>query len=239
MKKRKSNKQRRYISASKRKYCNLSRCGIVRRTFHSKVHLKVQSSTSILLFTSISKKTFFLENYWQRWFLNEKVFKKMFNLFIIQMALLHIFQERRFLELQQENYEKSMKRLADQHKEKVALLEKQFLQQKHQLLRAREAAIWELEERQLHEKHKLAKRQLKDLFFLKRHQMLNRHEKVRYWFLQQTKQTPQRINIILPVSVYYCFESQSADAQSYYNYCSLKASIFLCMLLFWNSLTGT
>ncbi len=71
-----------------------------------------------------------------------------------------------------------MKRLADQHREKVALLEKQFLQQKHQLLRAREAAIWELEERQLHEKHQLAKRQLKDLFFLKRHQMLNRHEKV-------------------------------------------------------------
>lgn len=87
-------------------------------------------------------------------------------------------QERRFLEQQQENYEKSMKRLADQHREKVALLEKQFLQQKHQLLRAREAAIWELEERQLHEKHQLAKRQLKDLFFLKRHQMLNRHEKV-------------------------------------------------------------
>ena len=73
-----------------------------------------------------------------------------------------------------------MKRLADQHREKVALLEKQFLQKKHQLLRAREAAIWELEERQLHEKHQLAKRQLKDLFFLKRHQMLNRHEKVRY-----------------------------------------------------------
>ncbi len=39
------------------------------------------------------------------------------------------------MEQQQENYEKSMKRLADQHREKVALLEKQFLQQKQQLLR--------------------------------------------------------------------------------------------------------
>ncbi|XP_013403397.1 serine/threonine-protein kinase 10 isoform X3 [Lingula anatina] len=86
-------------------------------------------------------------------------------------------KERNFLEKQQENLERSMKRLADQHKEKIALLEKQFLQQKQQLLRAREAAIWELEERQLHEKHQLAKRQLKDLFFLKRHQMLTRHER--------------------------------------------------------------
>jgi len=57
------------------------------------------------------------------------------------------------------------------------LLDRQFLQQKQQLLRAREAAIWEMEERQLHERHQLAKRQLKDLFFLQRHQMLVHHEK--------------------------------------------------------------
>merc|ERR1712020_119125 len=41
------------------------------------------------------------------------------------------------------------------HKEKIALLDRQFLQQRHQL----------------------AKRQLKDLFFLQRHQMLVHHEK--------------------------------------------------------------
>lgn len=51
------------------------------------------------------------------------------------------------------------------------------MQQKQQLLRAQEAAKWELEERQLHEKHQLAKKQLKDVFFLQRHQMLIRHEK--------------------------------------------------------------
>merc|ERR1712083_684344 len=45
------------------------------------------------------------------------------------------------------------------------------------LMRAREAALWEMEERQLHERHQLAKRQLKDMFFLQRHQMLVHHEK--------------------------------------------------------------
>lgn len=40
-----------------------------------------------------------------------------------------------------------------------------------QLMRAREAALWELEERQIHEKQQLAKRQLKDIFFLQRHQV--------------------------------------------------------------------
>lgn len=86
-------------------------------------------------------------------------------------------KERLFVEKLNEQHELSMKRLSDSHREKIALLEKQFLQQKQQLLRAREAALWELEERHLHEKHQLAKKQLKDGFFLQRHQMLIRHEK--------------------------------------------------------------
>lgn len=86
-------------------------------------------------------------------------------------------RERLFVEKLNEQHELSMKRLSDSHREKIALLEKQFLQQKQQLLRAREAALWELEERHLHEKHQLAKKQLKDEFFLQRHQMLIRHEK--------------------------------------------------------------
>ncbi|ESO83096.1 hypothetical protein LOTGIDRAFT_223090 [Lottia gigantea] len=86
-------------------------------------------------------------------------------------------KERNFMENQQERMDKHMKQLADQHRQKIAMLESQFLQQKQQLLRAREAAIWELEKEQLHEKHQLAKGQLKDMFFLKRHQMLTRHQK--------------------------------------------------------------
>ena len=64
-----------------------------------------------------------------------------------------------------------MKRLSEEHRSHVALLERQFLQKKHQMLRAREAALWELEERHLHDRHQLAKRQLKDIFFLQRHQV--------------------------------------------------------------------
>ena len=73
-----------------------------------------------------------------------------------------------------DSHETSLRRLDDTHKQKIALLDRQFLQQKQQLMRAREAAIWEMEERQLHERHQLAKRQLKDMFFLQRHQMLVR-----------------------------------------------------------------
>ena len=71
-----------------------------------------------------------------------------------------------------DTHENQLRRLSDSHREKIALLDRQFLQQKQQLMRQREAAIWEMEERQLHESHQLAKRQLKDMFFLQRHQML-------------------------------------------------------------------
>lgn len=87
-----------------------------------------------------------------------------------------------------ESHETSLRRLSDSHREKIALMERQFLQQKQQLLRARESAIWELEERQIHERQQLLKRQLKDIFFLQRHQMLIRHEKE----LEQMKRMNQR-----------------------------------------------
>ena len=77
-----------------------------------------------------------------------------------------------------DTHENQLRRLSDSHREKIALLDRQFLQQKQQLMRQREAAIWEMEERQLHESHQLAKRQLKDMFFLQRHQMLVSHRNI-------------------------------------------------------------
>ncbi|XP_057668166.1 serine/threonine-protein kinase 10 isoform X3 [Diorhabda carinulata] len=89
----------------------------------------------------------------------------------------HLEREKSFLEKLNENHESSLRRLSDSHREKIALMERQFLQQKHQLTRTREAALWELEEKHIHEKHQLIKRQIKEIFILQRHQMLTRHEK--------------------------------------------------------------
>lgn len=100
----------------------------------------------------------------------------------------HEEREKFFLEKLNESHEMSLRRLSDSHREKIALMERQFLQQKQQLMRGREAAIWEQEERQIHERQQLLKKQLKDIFFLQRHQMLIRHEKE----LEQMKRMNQR-----------------------------------------------
>lgn len=65
----------------------------------------------------------------------------------------------------------ALKRLNDKHREHIALKERQFLEEKHQLLRARESATWDIEERQIQDRHQLAKEQLKDIYFLQRLQV--------------------------------------------------------------------
>uniref|UniRef100_A0AAR2JQQ6 non-specific serine/threonine protein kinase n=1 Tax=Pygocentrus nattereri TaxID=42514 RepID=A0AAR2JQQ6_PYGNA len=85
--------------------------------------------------------------------------------------------EQEFLQKQQQELDSALKKIIQQHKHELATVERDCLNHKQQLLRAREAAMWELEERHLQEKHQLHKQQLKDQYFLQRHQLLKRHEK--------------------------------------------------------------
>ncbi|XP_030604128.1 STE20-like serine/threonine-protein kinase isoform X2 [Archocentrus centrarchus] len=85
--------------------------------------------------------------------------------------------EQEFLQKQQQDLDGALKKIIQQHKVEIATIERDCLNHKQQLMRAREAAMWELEERHLQEKHQLLKQQLKDQYFMQRHQLLKRHEK--------------------------------------------------------------
>ncbi|KAM6416145.1 STE20-like serine/threonine-protein kinase isoform 1-T1 [Rhynochetos jubatus] len=86
-------------------------------------------------------------------------------------------EEQEFVQKQQQELDASLKKIIQQQKTELATIERDCLNNKQQLMRAREAAIWELEERHLQEKHQLFKQQLKDQYFMQRHQLLKRHEK--------------------------------------------------------------
>ncbi|XP_066476059.1 STE20-like serine/threonine-protein kinase isoform X2 [Tiliqua scincoides] len=86
-------------------------------------------------------------------------------------------EEQQFVQKQQQELDASLKKIIQQQKTELATIERDCLNNKQQLMRAREAAIWELEERHLQEKHQLLKQQLKDQYFMQRHQLLKRHEK--------------------------------------------------------------
>ncbi|XP_027012146.1 STE20-like kinase b [Tachysurus fulvidraco] len=86
-------------------------------------------------------------------------------------------EEQEYLQKQQQELDSALKKIIQQHKRELAVVERDCLSLKQQLLRTREAAMWELEERHLQERHQLFKQQLKDQYFMQRHQLLKRHEK--------------------------------------------------------------
>ncbi|CAH2322437.1 STE20-like serine threonine- kinase [Pelobates cultripes] len=94
-----------------------------------------------------------------------------------ELAQIQHAQEQEFLQKQQQELDGFLKKIIHQQKMELATIERDCLNHKQQLMRAREAAIWELEERHLQEKHQLLKQQLKDQYFMQRHQLLKRHEK--------------------------------------------------------------
>ncbi|OQV14105.1 STE20-like serine/threonine-protein kinase [Hypsibius exemplaris] len=86
-------------------------------------------------------------------------------------------RESLFIRTLNDSMNRTIMHMKEQYRDKIAAMEKEFLQQKQRLIRSREADIWEREERHYIERHQLSKRQLKDIFFLQRHQMLLRFEK--------------------------------------------------------------
>lgn len=94
-----------------------------------------------------------------------------------KLALDQADAARAFIDQLNAAHDAALKQKTEQYQERLAALERQFLLNKQQILRTREAALWELEEKHMLERQQLAKHQLKEIFFLQRHQMLVRHEK--------------------------------------------------------------
>ncbi|KAI8116124.1 Serine/threonine-protein kinase 10 [Lucilia cuprina] len=104
------------------------------------------------------------------------------------MELDHEEKERAFLDSLKERHELLLRRISEKHRDHLATIHRNFLQQKQNAMRTREALLWELEEKQLHERHQLSKRHVKEMCFMQRHQMIVRHEKE----LDQVKRMLQR-----------------------------------------------
>nr|XP_046266036.1 serine/threonine-protein kinase 10 [Scatophagus argus] len=88
-----------------------------------------------------------------------------------------IKEESRFLADQKDFLDTTLMRIISNNKREIAEMERECLNKKQQLIREREATIWDMEEKNLYERHQLLKQQLKDQYFLQRHQLLKKHDK--------------------------------------------------------------
>ncbi|CAG7838593.1 unnamed protein product [Allacma fusca] len=86
-------------------------------------------------------------------------------------------REKQFLDKLNENHDSCMKRQNETHRSRIAAMESQYLQQRHERIRRHNKQLWELEETHMRERHQLKKRQIKEIFTLQRHQMVIRHDK--------------------------------------------------------------
>ncbi|XP_045648064.1 serine/threonine-protein kinase 10 isoform X1 [Ursus americanus] len=87
--------------------------------------------------------------------------------------------DRDFLAKQKDDLELAMKKITADNRREICDKERECLTRKQELLRDREAALWEMEEHHLQERHQLVKQQLKDQYFLQRHELVRKHEKER------------------------------------------------------------
>ncbi|XP_036606389.1 serine/threonine-protein kinase 10 isoform X2 [Trichosurus vulpecula] len=87
--------------------------------------------------------------------------------------------DKEFLAKQKGDLELAMKMITAENRREICDKERECLNRKQELLRDREASLWELEEHHLQERHQLVKQQLKDQYFLQRHELLRKHEKER------------------------------------------------------------
>uniref|UniRef100_A0A8D0GDR2 non-specific serine/threonine protein kinase n=1 Tax=Sphenodon punctatus TaxID=8508 RepID=A0A8D0GDR2_SPHPU len=104
-------------------------------------------------------------------------------------------QEREFLAKQKEDLEQTIMNITAQNRKEICDKERECLNKKQQLMRDREASVWELEERHLQEKHQLIKQQLKDQYFLQRHELLRKHEKEREQMQRYSQRMIEQLKI--------------------------------------------
>ncbi|XP_068601150.1 serine/threonine-protein kinase 10 [Brachionichthys hirsutus] len=85
--------------------------------------------------------------------------------------------ENEFLAAQKTQLDDTLQKIICNNKRETVAMERECLYKKHQLIREREATIWDMEEKNLYERHQLMKQQLKERSFLQRHQLVKKHDK--------------------------------------------------------------
>lgn len=99
--------------------------------------------------------------------------KRLTDLYATQLDKDKEFQKR-----QSDAFSTECAKLQKERRDNVHDMEKQFLVDQQNLIRARESELWEMEQQQIQEKHQLLKHQLKEAFYMHRHQMHMKHKKV-------------------------------------------------------------
>lgn len=86
-------------------------------------------------------------------------------------------REKQFVENQQLTLETQLKTIENYHKQRIQILERQFLVEKQNLLKTKEQALWEIDEHELRSRYDLLRKQTKSFYSLFRTMLAQQSEK--------------------------------------------------------------
>ena len=86
-------------------------------------------------------------------------------------------REKQFLDNQQQTLDNQLKTIENYHKQRIQILERQFLIEKQNLLKTKEQALWEIDENELRSRYDLLRKQTKSFYSLFRTMLTQQSEK--------------------------------------------------------------
>lgn len=88
-----------------------------------------------------------------------------------------LIREKQFVDSQQQTLDHQLKTIENYHKQRIQILERQFLVEKQNLLKTKEQALWEIDEHELRSRYDLLRKQTKSFYSLFRTMLTQQSEK--------------------------------------------------------------
>ena len=88
-----------------------------------------------------------------------------------------ILREKQFIDNQQQISDSQLKSIETYHKQRIQMLEREFLVARQDLLKTKEQALWEIDEHELRSRYDLLRKQTKSFYLLFRTMLTQQSEK--------------------------------------------------------------
>ncbi|CAF0727223.1 unnamed protein product [Adineta steineri] len=103
--------------------------------------------------------------------------KEQIKRYLIEKENEAYLREKQFTDNQQQILENQLKTIENYHKQRIQILERQFLVEKQNLIKTKEQALWEIDEHELRSRYDLLRKQTKSFYSLFRTMLTQQSEK--------------------------------------------------------------
>ncbi|CAF0747725.1 unnamed protein product [Adineta ricciae] len=103
--------------------------------------------------------------------------KELFKRYLAEKENESYLREKQFTDNQQQILDNQLKTIENYHKQRIQVLERQFLVEKQNLIKTKEQALWEIDEHELRSRYDLLRKQTKSFYSLFRTMLTQQSEK--------------------------------------------------------------